>query len=74
MRRGPMGEHQIPDIPKDAPQCMMCRDSGLYFYDGTYRVCRAPVHDFSLTEKQKEADEANATLRRLEEKTAPRKR
>lgn len=59
--------HNFP--PADAPQCMLCRDGGLYAYENEYRVCMAPHTEGKREELQREADEANASLELLRKRT-----
>ena len=67
--QGNKGVARAPMPARDAPSCMICRDGGLYVHDGEYRVCMAPHTEGHRRELQKEADEANESLRLLEKRT-----
>jgi hypothetical protein len=59
-------------LPKDAPLCMFCADSGLHRHTGEWSFCRCPAGVARQTEEPGLADESNATLRSLEKRTAPK--
>ncbi len=54
------------NFPTDGIECRICSDSGLYLWQNEWRVCKAPHTQGRREQLQREADGANAAMRKLE--------
>jgi hypothetical protein len=69
MALDPKGAHGAPMPPKDAPLCTFCQDSGFHQIEGPWKFCGCPSGTLARTADEKQVDEMNYVLRRLEERT-----
>ena len=65
---GNKGVSRAP-MPTHGFECIVCHDTGLYVWQGEYRVCMGPHTEGRRHQLQDEATEANKILRKLEERT-----
>ena len=69
---GNKGVSRAPMPGPNAPECVICTDSGLYKYDGTFRVCMSPHTEGKREDLQKQAEEANDAMARMESRIGKR--
>jgi hypothetical protein len=72
MIRGANGGHIIPDVPKGAPQCEICKDTGVLNIDDLMRFCLCPAGELRKIANPQECVEANAALDALNRRVGRR--
>ena len=72
MALDPKGAHGVSRAPMpalDAPLCILCGDGGLHRHTGEWNFCGCPSGVSRRIAEPGLADESNAILARLEERT-----